>query len=44
MKEARAQKLAKYNFMIVYFIIVSFYGYQTFKDAPWLPKELGGPG
>jgi hypothetical protein len=31
-------------FSFFYFTWASAYGYYTFKDAPWLPPDLGGHG
>jgi hypothetical protein len=43
-REARVDRFGTVTFKFVYFVVVSLWGFRILKDAPFMPKSLGGSG
>jgi hypothetical protein len=43
-KEMRAEKVAKYFYRAIYYLVAIIWGYRVLINAPYMPRALGGKG
>jgi hypothetical protein len=43
-KEMRAEKVAKYLFRAIYYLVAIIWGYRVLINQPYMPRALGGKG
>ena len=43
-RDVRLQKLCDNVWSLLYFLIISTYGYHVLQNSPWMPSVMGGSG